>query len=67
MHRRSFLRMGSALPGLAAVACSPSGSCPNILWILAEALSLDLGCYRDDLASTPNLDRLATEGVRFTN
>ena len=39
---------------------------PNILWISCEDISPNLGCYGDDYASTPNLDRLAAEGVRFT-
>ncbi|MBM4077002.1 MAG: sulfatase, partial [Planctomycetes bacterium] len=39
---------------------------PNILWISAEDLSPDLGCYGDQNAITPTLDRLAKEGVRFT-
>ena len=40
---------------------------PNILWISAEDLSPRLGCYGDSLAQTPILDRLAEEGMRFTN
>src|SRR4051812_28734603 len=39
---------------------------PNIVWISAEDLSPDLGCYGDAYARTPNLDRLASAGVRFT-
>lgn len=39
---------------------------PNILWITAENISLDLGCYGEKLVHTPNLDRLAKQGVRFT-
>ncbi len=39
---------------------------PNILWISTEDISPDLGCYGDPEARTPNLDRLAAEGVRFT-
>jgi len=39
---------------------------PNILWISCEDISANLGCYGDPHAITPNLDRLATEGVRFT-
>ncbi|MGI9472412.1 MAG: sulfatase family protein, partial [Rubripirellula sp.] len=38
---------------------------PNILWISCEDISPNLGCYGDPHAITPNLDRLATEGVRF--
>ncbi len=40
---------------------------PNILLILADDLSwADLGCYGHPLHETPNLDRLALGGVRFT-
>ncbi|MGB0370078.1 MAG: sulfatase-like hydrolase/transferase [Opitutales bacterium] len=39
---------------------------PNILWISVEDISPNLGCYGDTYASTPNLDQLADEGVRFT-
>ncbi|HTN04694.1 MAG TPA: sulfatase, partial [Planctomycetaceae bacterium] len=39
---------------------------PNILWISAEDLSPDLGCYGDAYARTPHLDRFATESVRYT-
>ena len=67
MRRRSFLQMGPALPGLAAAACSSQEARPNILWILAEDFSPDLGCYGNDLVRTPNLDGLAAEGVRYTN
>ncbi len=39
---------------------------PNILWITAENISLDLGCYGEKQVRTPNLDKLAAQGVRFT-
>lgn len=39
---------------------------PNILWISAEDLSPDLGCYGSTYAVTPNLDRLASQGARYT-
>jgi N-sulfoglucosamine sulfohydrolase len=39
---------------------------PNILWLIAEDLSPDLGCYGTTQVWTPNLDRLAGEGMRFT-
>lgn len=40
---------------------------PNILWLIAEDLSPDLGCYGNRAVQTPSLDRLALEGMRFTN
>ncbi|MUH37001.1 arylsulfatase [Zobellia amurskyensis] len=40
---------------------------PNILWIVADDLGIDLGCYGNELIYTPNLDRLASEGARYSN
>ena len=40
---------------------------PNILWLVAEDMSPYLASFGDPTVSTPNLDRLAAEGVRFTN
>lgn len=40
---------------------------PNVIFILADDLGYgDLGCFGQKLIRTPNLDRLAAEGVRFT-
>ncbi len=40
---------------------------PNILWISTEDLGPHFGCYGDKVAKTPNIDRLASRGVRYTN
>ncbi|HLN56643.1 MAG TPA: sulfatase-like hydrolase/transferase [Bacteroidales bacterium] len=57
--------------GIAAMAVSGNAQQiqkrPNILWISTEDMSPHLGCYGDDVARTPNIDRLAAQGVRFTN
>ena len=39
----------------------------NIVWITAEDLSPRLACYGDSMVPTPNIDRLASEGVRYTH
>jgi arylsulfatase A-like enzyme len=38
----------------------------NILWLTTEDMSPWLACYGDKTAPTPNIDRLAREGVRYT-
>lgn len=50
------------VPGVAA-----DSSKPNVVFIMADDLGYgDLGCYGQKLIKTPNLDRLALEGTRFT-
>jgi len=40
---------------------------PNILWFSMEDTNPRFGCYGDEVAQTPNIDRLAAEGCRFPN
>ena len=41
---------------------------PNIIYILADDLGYgDLSCYGQENFSTPNIDKLAAEGIRFTD
>ena len=45
-----------------------SGSCPNIVILLADDLGYgELGCQGNDQIPTPNIDRIAANGVRFTS
>lgn len=39
---------------------------PNVLWLIGEDLGPELGCHGTPEVSTPNLDRLAADGVRYT-
>ena len=58
-----LLVLGSGRPAT-SLAAEPR---PNIVFILADDLGWsDLGCYGADLHETPHLDRLAREGLRFT-
>jgi N-sulfoglucosamine sulfohydrolase len=74
MNRRRFLQMSSGsaatllLPRISFSAVeNPQGKRPNILWISTEDINPDLGCYGDTYAVTPNIDKLAAEGIRYTN
>nr|WP_252736607.1 MULTISPECIES: sulfatase [unclassified Psychrosphaera] len=40
---------------------------PNVIWLVLEDISLDLGVYGTPEVKTPNLDRLANEGIKYTN
>jgi arylsulfatase A-like enzyme len=62
-RRREFC---ASLGGAALAGCSTNAAArPNIVWIIGEDFSPDLGCYGNTLVYTPNLDRLAAQGVRF--
>ncbi len=61
MNRRDFLT-AAASAGLLSAAGRP----PNLLFLIADQLRADaLRCYGNSVLPTPNLDRLAREGVRF--
>jgi arylsulfatase A-like enzyme len=53
--------------GLLALPLSVAAQRPNIVYILADDLGYgDVGCYGQTKTETPNIDRLASEGMRFT-
>ena len=70
ISRRGFLTKSAAFAGGlfsvgAMMNCAGQKERPNILWIIAEDLSPDLGCYGNTLVHTPNIDRLASEGALY--
>ena len=65
LDRRSFLRLAGA--GLIASGMRAAARPPNIVIILCDDLGYgDIGCFGSSIR-TPNLDRMAGEGVRFTH
>lgn len=67
MNRRHFLSLSAS--ALAAPLAAQSGAArPNIVLIYADDIGYgDLSCYGATAVKTPNLDRLAASGVRFTD
>jgi N-sulfoglucosamine sulfohydrolase len=70
-NRRSFLsRFSGGILGLSSyssMAAKSPAERPNILWLISEDTSPDIGCYGAQVVKTPNLDKLASEGLRFNN
>ena len=59
--------LAAALLALLALECAAAAK-PNILFILIDDMGwMDLGCQGNPHLKTPNIDRFATEGVRFTD
>jgi len=55
-------------PARAAAPTAAGGRKPNIVYILADDIGYgDVGCYGATKVKTPNIDRLAKEGVRFSD
>jgi len=74
INRRQFLQISSGSVAAMLLSQVPLGcgklskrQQPNILWVSCEDISPDLGCYGDSYAVTPNIDKLAAQGVRYTN
>jgi arylsulfatase A-like enzyme len=74
LSRRSFLQSTAAIAsapfaaslGLKGAHAAPKPKRPNIILIMADDMGFsDLGCYGSEIP-TPNLDRLAASGLRFT-
>ena len=75
MTRREFLNLAAGGATAAVIGGSlkakgfgDGSKRPNIIFIMADDLGYgDLGCYGQKQIKTPNIDRLADEGMRFTN
>jgi hypothetical protein len=63
--RRAIGALLLALVATTQAEAPRAAKSPNILFIIADDLAARLGCYGDRAAITPNLDRLAAEGVVF--
>ncbi|MCF7849855.1 MAG: sulfatase [Kiritimatiellales bacterium] len=60
MKKKAFLLVACLLAGLCA-----EGKAPNVLFIAIDDLRPEMGCYGEKVVQSPNIDKLASEGVRF--
>ncbi|MGC4231925.1 MAG: sulfatase [Niabella sp.] len=67
IQRLSRTVLSTAAMLFAIIATGQANTKPNIIWIITEDMSTELGCYGDPYVQTPNLDKLASEGKRYTN
>jgi arylsulfatase A-like enzyme len=65
MHKHLLHAALAPLLFVSALAATEADR-PNILWLTAEDICPNLGCYGDSYAVTPNLDRFAAQSVRYT-
>src|ERR1700693_3916281 len=64
MNRRQFIKLAAG----SAVAAAQGPKPLNFVFILIDDMGwTDLGCYGSKSYDTPNIDRLASQGMRFTN
>lgn len=63
----SLLRACTFVTLLLVTAGAKAADKPNVIFILADDLGYgDLGCFGQKLIQTPNIDKIAAEGMRFT-
>jgi len=74
IDRRGFLKVAGAGAGILALPpwlrgaeTGAGGQRPNFLWLIGDDAGPALGCYGTKEVWTPNLDRMAVEGVRYTH
>jgi arylsulfatase A len=62
-----LLLLGAAHRSVLTPAAGPSPQRPNVILMLIDDLGwTDLGCFGSDYYQTPNIDRLAAQGMKFT-
>ena len=71
MSRRTFIKslgLATAVAMIPVKLRAADTKCPNIVVIYADDLGYgDVGCYGATKLKTPNIDKLASQGLRFTN
>mgnify|MGYP006285795735 CR=1 FL=1 len=66
LTRGVWLTIAATVFGTAWLPAAVADQRPNVLWIYLEDVSGWFSCYGEKLVETPNIDRLAARGTRFT-
>src|SRR3954453_23875937 len=67
LRRREFLSLAASSSLLLGQRSATHRNKPNIVFIMADDLGVgDVSCYGEKQYSTPNIDRIAREGMKFT-
>ncbi len=66
MTVKRHLSLACCLLSFMIAARSEAAVRPNIVWIVVDDMSANFSCYGEKTIQTPHVDRLATEGLRFT-
>lgn len=64
LHRLVFVLVG-LLGWVIATTNAADAKAPNVLFIAVDDMRVELGCYGDTIAKSPNIDRLASQGTLF--
>ena len=62
MRRSALFALALIIPSLCLAA-----ERPNIVWIIPDDMSPNFSCYGETAIETPNVDRLAANGLKFTS
>ena len=65
--RRDFIGAMAALPAAAQLSAQSATPRRSVMLLIGDDHGFEMGAYSHPVIQTPNLDRLAAEGVRFTN
>jgi N-sulfoglucosamine sulfohydrolase len=66
LHTALRILAAISILGISGTASAQAPNRPNILWLTAEDFGPELACYGTPQVFSPNLDKLAQEGIRYT-
>ena len=66
IFRPTFAALIVLVIGAQSFAAETKAERPNILWFIVDDMSANFSCYGEKLIETPNVDRLAREGTKFS-